>query len=161
VAKDTLDGTISKCSIICTDLKPCMLYCNIYLSFVMIYWNSKDRHVKYILRTYFLFFLIGYISRFRRPSWWNNYGQLLYFVAVSFIVGGNRRTPRPLQLHFEFSLELSYTSSEHKLELVQPISFSPSSQKIVYLSHLEFLRGWNIATDEKEVDYLLNEAIFN
>jgi hypothetical protein len=45
-----------------------------------------------------------------------------------------------LQLHFEFSLELSYTSSEHKLELVQPISFSPPSQKIVYLSHLEFLQ---------------------
>jgi hypothetical protein len=43
-----------------------------------------------------------------------------------------------LQLHFEFSLELSYTSSE--LELVQPISFSPPSQKIVYLSHLEFLQ---------------------
>jgi hypothetical protein len=44
------------------------------------------------------------------------------------------------QLHFEFPLKLSYTSSEYKLELVQPISFSPPSQEffLFKMSHLEF-----------------------
>jgi hypothetical protein len=47
-----------------------------------------------------------------------------------------------LQLHFEFSLKLSYTSSEYKLELVQPIwhIFFTSLTRIFLfkMSHLEF-----------------------
>ena len=52
--KDTLNGTISKCPVICTDLKPCMLYWNIYLIFVMIYWTSNE------------------------ASWWWSYGSWIY-----------------------------------------------------------------------------------
>jgi hypothetical protein len=98
------------------------------------------------LKNTFPIFPYAYIPQVMRwrPSWWNNYGHLhvdivlinkqSLCVYMSWFIDCNyRKCDLLLQLHFEFSLKLSYTSSKYKLELVQLISFSPPSQEFFYL----------------------------